>query len=100
MTLLPLYNLNYIFIEARQCGVQPCVFPDTGGSLGIPAHADYSSIDSRTYSSVQQSTVGSSSAVSSPTNVIYNPQNYKPDPELNTKVIHQQQVIHTLQRVF
>jgi len=72
--------------EARQCGVQPCVFPDTGGSLGIPAHADYSSIDSRTYSSVQQSTVGSSSAVSSPTNVIYNPQNYKPDPELNTKV--------------
>ena len=54
--------------------------------MGVPASADYSSIDSRTFSSVQQSTVGSSSAVSSPTNVIYNPQNYKPDPELNTKV--------------
>ena len=66
--------------------VQPRVGPDSGGSLGFSAPADLSSVDSRTCSSVKQSTLESSSGVSSPTHLIYNPQNYKPDQELNTKV--------------
>lgn len=68
------------------CRVQPRVGLDTGGSLGLSAPADLSSVDSRTCSSVKQSTLESSSGVSSPTHLIYNPQNYKPDQELNSKV--------------
>ena len=75
-----------MYTDTDLCRVQPRVGPDTGGSLGLSAPADLSSVDSRTCSSVKQSTLESSSGVSSPTHLIYNPQNYKPDQELNTKV--------------
>jgi hypothetical protein len=44
------------------------------------------SVETRSCSSAKQSTVESSPAISSPTHLIYNHQNYKPDQELSTKV--------------
>ena len=52
----------------------------------MSAPAGPNSLDSRTFSSAKQSTIASSSEISSPTHLIYNHQNYKPDQELSTKV--------------
>ena len=81
-------SASNMYTDSDLYRVQPRVGPDTGGSLGLSAPADLSSVDSRTCSSVKQSTLESSSGVSSPTHLIYNPQNYKPDQELNTKVTY------------
>ena len=60
--------------------------PDVGGPSGTPPHGDLSSVNAPPNSSNTPSAIESVSGLYTPTHLVYNPQSYKPDQELSSKV--------------